>query len=106
MAKLQRVCPRNADANSVTDLDPRSPTTFDNSYFTNLLTNEGLLITDQDLYSTPGSPTIDPVKKFSQNQALFFSHFVYSMNKMGNIDPLTGKNGEIRKNCRKVNNAN
>ncbi|KAL2899926.1 Peroxidase 15 [Bienertia sinuspersici] len=106
MAKLQKICPRNATKKQIANLDPRSPITFDNSYFKNLLTNEGFLITDQNLYSSSGSPTIDLVKKFSDNQSLFFDHFVYSMNKMGNVNPLTGKNGEIRLNCRKVNNAN
>ncbi|KAL2899922.1 Peroxidase 15, partial [Bienertia sinuspersici] len=105
LKELQKLCPRNGDTNPVTDLDPRSPTRFDNSYFKNLQTNEGLLITDQNLWSSPGCPTIDLVKKFSDNQSLFFDHFVYSMNKMININPLTGSNGEIRLNCRKVNKA-
>jgi peroxidase len=35
---------------------------------------------------------------------LFFQHFAQSMVNMGNITPLTGSQGEIRKNCRRLNN--
>nr|GLL33459.1 peroxidase 4-like isoform X3 [Ipomoea trifida] len=43
------------------------------------------------------------VEKYSENPALFNSHFAKAMIKMGNIRPLTGSSGEIRKNCRKAN---
>nr|GMD23889.1 peroxidase family protein [Ipomoea batatas] len=43
------------------------------------------------------------VKKYSKNPALFNSHFARAMIKMGNIRPLTGSCGEIRKNCRIAN---
>nr|GMD25332.1 peroxidase 4-like isoform X5 [Ipomoea batatas]GMD27185.1 peroxidase 4-like isoform X5 [Ipomoea batatas] len=43
------------------------------------------------------------VEKYSENTALFNSHFAKAMIKMGNIRPLTGSSGEIRKNCRKAN---
>lgn len=43
------------------------------------------------------------VKSFALNEELFFEQFAKSMIKMGNIGPLTGLNGEIRKNCRRIN---
>nr|GMD28183.1 peroxidase 4-like isoform X5 [Ipomoea batatas] len=43
------------------------------------------------------------VEKYSENPALFNSHFARAMIKMGNIRPLTGSSGAIRKNCRKAN---
>jgi peroxidase len=43
------------------------------------------------------------VRRFSDNQKDFFRNFATSMIKMGNISPLTGRDGEIRKNCRRVN---
>jgi peroxidase len=43
------------------------------------------------------------VRKYSTDQAAFFHDFAVSMVKLGNIGVLTGKNGEVRLNCRKVN---
>ncbi|KAM0003418.1 putative peroxidase [Helianthus debilis subsp. tardiflorus] len=43
------------------------------------------------------------VKAFAEDDALFFDQFARSMVKMGNINPLTGYNGEVRKNCRIAN---
>ncbi|XP_021723358.1 peroxidase 15-like [Chenopodium quinoa] len=107
LAKLQETCPQNGDRDPETDLDLGSPRIFDNSYFVNLQINVGLLITDQDLYSTSGSPTtVDLVNNYSRNLSMFFDQFVRSMIKMGNINPLTRNNGEIRLNCRRVNNPN
>jgi peroxidase len=51
-----------------------------------------------------GSPaTAGLVKLYAANQDIFFQHFARSMVKMGNVSPLTGGNGEIRSNCRRVN---
>jgi peroxidase len=72
------------------------PNTFENIYFSNLQTNEGLLHSDQELLSTTGEDTIDIVNNFSANQTAFFASFVVSMIKMGNISVLTGIEGEIR----------
>ena len=75
---------------------------FDNSYFKNLLAYKGLLNSDQVLF-TKNAESRELVKKYAYNQELFFQQFAESMIKMGNISPLTGYKGEIRKNCRKVN---
>jgi peroxidase len=44
------------------------------------------------------------VKTYAERNDLFFEQFAKSMVKMGNITPLTGSRGEIRKRCRKINN--
>lgn len=85
------------------NLDLTTPNTFDNNYFTNLQTNEGLLLSDQELFSTSGAATIPIVNNFSSNQTVFFQNFAQSMINMGNISPLTGSSGEIRSNCRRPN---
>ena len=41
--------------------------------------------------------------RFISSQKDFFRNFAASMVKMGNIRPLTGRDVEIRKNCRRVN---
>lgn len=100
---LSTICPENGDGTALTDLDPVTPDGFDKSYFSNLLDNKGLLQSDQELFSTDGSDTIDIVNKFAANETAFFESFVQSMIRMGNISPLTGSDGEIRLNCRVVN---
>ncbi|KAK4839346.1 hypothetical protein QYF36_021222 [Acer negundo] len=76
---------------------------FDNNYFTNLQNNRGLLQSDQELFSTTGADTVAIVNRFAGSLTQFFDTFGESMIKMGNISPLTGNNGEIRTNCRRVN---
>lgn len=85
------------------DLDPVTPDTFDNKYYSNLMSMKGLLGSDQELYSTKGAPTVSIAKAFAYNQNTFFNDFGMSMVRMGNISPLTGSKGQIRKNCRLVN---
>lgn len=83
-------------------LDKVSPANFDNSYFKNLVENMGLLSSDQVLFSS-NDKSRELVKKYAGDQGEFFKQFAESMIKMGNISPLTGSSGEIRKNCRKIN---
>ncbi|KAM7528844.1 hypothetical protein LguiB_032254 [Lonicera macranthoides] len=94
LATLRQSCPNGGNANTVVDLDPETPNGFDNSYFTNLQNNRGLLQSDQELLSTSGS-TVAIVNQFGNSQSAFFTSFARSMINMGNISPLTGKNGEI-----------
>ncbi|KAI4300676.1 hypothetical protein L6164_034025 [Bauhinia variegata] len=105
LATLQQACPQGGNGSSLNNLDPSSPDTFDNNYFSNLVNNRGLLQSDQELFSTNGSATISIVNNFSSNQTAFFQAFARSMINMGNISPLTGSQGEIRSNCRKVNGS-
>ncbi|XP_027349267.1 peroxidase A2-like [Abrus precatorius] len=105
LATLQQSCPQNGSGTTLNNLDPSSPDTFDNNYFKNLLNNQGLLQTDQELFSTNGSATISIVNNFASNQTAFFLAFAQSMINMGNIAPLTGSQGEIRSDCKKVNGS-
>ena len=100
---LRQACPQDSNQASLNNLDPTTPDAFDNNYFTNLQNNRGLLQSDQELFSTQGSDTITIVNNFANSQTEFFDNFGRSMIKMGNISPLTGSNGEIRTNCRRVN---
>ncbi|KAJ9697834.1 hypothetical protein PVL29_007113 [Vitis rotundifolia] len=101
---LSALCPQDGDGTVVANLDPTTPDVFDKNYFSNLQENRGLLQSDQELFSTTGSDTIDIVNLFASNETAFFESFVESMIRMGNISPLTGTEGEIRLDCRKVNN--
>jgi peroxidase len=85
-------------------MDPGSFLSFDNGYFKQLLKKRSLFFSDDTLI-------LDPVNRAyiirqannGGNNTEFFSDFAASMIKMGNIQVLTGTQGEIRKNCALVN---
>ncbi|XP_015089596.1 peroxidase 70-like [Solanum pennellii] len=93
-------CPRSGGNTNLAPLDP-TPALFDSKYFSNLVSKKGLLHSDQALFN--GGQTDNLVKKYSTNLGSFSKDFAESMIKMGNIKPLTGNQGQIRVNCRKVN---
>ncbi|KAB1224593.1 Cationic peroxidase 1 [Morella rubra] len=97
---LKSKCPSNGGDSNLAPLDPTAAC-FDMAYFRNLVEKKGLLHSDQALFS--GGSTDAPVKKYSSNPEAFSQAFAMSMVKMGNIKPLTGTQGEIRMNCRKLN---
>nr|AKN79299.1 peroxidase 6 [Betula platyphylla] len=96
-------CPRPTGSgdNNLVSLDIQTPTCFDNSYYKNLLQKRGLLHSDQQLFN--GGSTDSIVRSYSNSQNSFHFDFAVAMIKMGDIKPLTGSKGEIRKNCRKRN---
>ncbi|XVF20405.1 hypothetical protein REPUB_Repub11eG0195700 [Reevesia pubescens] len=98
-------CPRNSGSgdNIPAPLDVATPLQFDSRYFGGLLQYKGLLHSDQALFSGTGTAADALVRIYSSNTQAFFADFGASMIKMGNLNPLTGTNGEIRRNCRIVN---
>ncbi|KAL2892747.1 Peroxidase 9 [Bienertia sinuspersici] len=102
--ELKSVCPSSGGDNSISPLDYATPKSFDNTYYKLILGGRGLLFTDQQLYSGNHPKLSQLVKSFAEDEKLFFDHFAKSMVKMGSISPLLGTNGEVRKNCRRVNN--
>ncbi|KAF3446366.1 hypothetical protein FNV43_RR11545 [Rhamnella rubrinervis] len=98
-----RVCPRSGGDNNISPLDLASPARFDNTYFKLILLGKGLLTSDEVLLTGNVGNTVSLVKSYAEDENLFSEQFARSMVKMGNINPLTGFNGEVRKNCRRVN---
>ncbi|KAL4297235.1 hypothetical protein GQ457_12G002990 [Hibiscus cannabinus] len=98
--KRRATCPRTGGNNNMAPFDP-TPAKFDTAYFKNLVKQRGLLTSDQVLFN--GGSTDQLVKTYSLNPDIFWNDFAKSMIKMGNIKPLTGKQGQIRVNCRKAN---
>jgi peroxidase len=96
-------CPRTTGSgdNNLAPLDIQTSTRFDNNYYKNLLQKRGLLHSDQQLFN--GGSTDSIVRSYSNGQSSFNSDFVAAIIKMGDNKLLTGSNGEIRKNCRKIN---
>ncbi|XP_057766191.1 peroxidase 72 [Salvia miltiorrhiza] len=100
-AQLRTRCPQSGGDQNLFPLDFVSPTSFDNAYFKNLLSFKGLLSSDQVLV-TKNQESLELVKRYAESKEVFFDQFAKSMVKMGNISPLTGRRGEIRKNCRSM----
>ena len=99
----QSACPRTSGSgdSNLAPLDFETPTVFENNYYKNLVCKKGLLHSDQELFN--GGSTDAQVQSYVSSQSTFFADFVTGMIKMGDITPLTGSNGEIRKNCRRIN---
>lgn len=100
---LKASCPQasgTGDSN-LAPLDTTTPNTFDNAYYSNLLSQKGLLHSDQVLFN--GGSTDNTVRNFASNTAAFSSAFTSAMVNMGNISPLTGTQGQVRLSCSKVN---
>lgn len=107
LSKLKSVCPpiKGSSDNNESAMDYVTPNLFDNSYYQTLLRGEGLINSDQELYSSVFAiETRKLVQKYAENGIAFFEQFAESMVKLGNItNAETYVNGEVRKNCRFVN---
>jgi peroxidase len=101
----QRNCTARQDEGTLVNLDAVTPDVFDNKYYGNLLRGRAPLSSDQVMLSdhVAATTTAPIAHRFSDNQKDFFRNFAASMIKMRNISPLTGRDGEIRKNCHRVN---
>ncbi|KAJ4755046.1 Peroxidase [Rhynchospora pubera] len=97
---LQQLC--SGSNGTLAHLDLSTPATFDNQYYINLLSGDGLLPSDQVLAGGP-SGVLDLVQAYATDQSLFFEDFATSVIRMGRLTSTTGTAGEVRKNCRVVN---
>ncbi|GLJ21982.1 hypothetical protein SUGI_0411720 [Cryptomeria japonica] len=103
MSVLKGICPPSGVDNNLSPLDSVSPVLFDNAYYRNIVNGQGLLTSDQEL-SMHGSITSEIVQRYAGDPLAFWQQFSDSMVKMGNIvNPLTFITGEVRNNCRFVN---
>lgn len=101
---LRSICPKSGRDDELAPLDFQTPARFDNHYYLNILQGKGLLGSDNVLVTQDHEGEIlKQVWAYASDQKLFFASFVKSVIKMGNINTLTGNEGEIRKHCRFVN---
>jgi peroxidase len=102
---LRALCPSNANSSTpiTTATDPSTPAVLDNNYYKLLPLNLGLFFSDNQLRV---NATLNAsVNNFAANETLWKQRFAAAMVKMGNIQVLTGTQGEIRLNCSIVNNG-
>ncbi|CAN6842188.1 unnamed protein product [Brassica oleracea] len=94
VSSLRNTCRNSASA----ALDQSTPLRFDNQFFKQLRKRRGVmqrLATDRQ--------TRGVVARYANKNAFFKRQFVRAMIKMGAVDVLTGRAGEIRRNCRRFN---
>ncbi|KAL6644473.1 hypothetical protein ACP70R_016081 [Stipagrostis hirtigluma subsp. patula] len=99
--QLKQACPPDVGPTMAVNMDPVSPVTFDNLYYTNLVKGLGLFTSDQVLYTDEVTQPI--VEKYAANQTAFFVDFVSAMIKVGRLGVMTGNDGEIRRVCTAFN---
>ncbi|OMO90325.1 Plant peroxidase [Corchorus capsularis] len=106
LAEMRKQCPprlKKGQSDPLVFLNPASGSKyrFSSTYYSRVLTNEAVLGVDQQLLFS------DDTKGITQEFAAGFEDlrksFALSISRMGNIKVLTGKDGEIRKNCRFTN---
>ncbi|KAG8372859.1 hypothetical protein BUALT_Bualt12G0110800 [Buddleja alternifolia] len=100
LQSLQQLCSESDASTTLVDLDHMTPATFDNQYYFNLLSGEGLLGSDQALV-TGNNLTRRVVGSYVDDMGIFFEDFKRAMLKMGSLT--SGEGGEIRRNCRAIN---
>ncbi|KAI3459202.1 hypothetical protein Pfo_015865 [Paulownia fortunei] len=105
LQSLQQLCSESDANTTLADLDHMTPTTFDNQYYVNLLSGEGLLGSDQVLV-TGKDETRSIIESYADDMDAFFEDFKGAMLKMGSLAQENGGSGEIRRNCRAVNQLN
>ncbi|XP_031400651.1 peroxidase 11 [Punica granatum] len=106
LSGLKSTCPAaEGGDDNIAPMDYVSPNVFDNSFYSLLLKNEGLLNSDQEMYSSVlAVQTKGLVRKYAEDSVAFFQQFSDSMVKMGNITNSDSfVNGQVRKNCRFIN---
>lgn len=98
MAQLKRICSGNNDPTAF--LDQGTPFVLDNQFYNQTLFKRGVMQIDQRLASDKSTSGI--VTSFASNNAAFRLRFAKAMIKMGSIEVLVGNAGQIRQNCRVV----
>ncbi|CAA0833914.1 Peroxidase 17 [Striga hermonthica] len=98
--ELDELCPQGGDEEVTGNLDG-TPERFDNRYFSDLVEGRGFLNSDQTLFTS--RETREYVRMFSRDQGEFFRAFVDGMIKLGDLQ--SGRPGEIRRDCRVVNDG-
>ncbi|KAL5547046.1 hypothetical protein UlMin_006733, partial [Ulmus minor] len=102
VSKLKQICGTTSSSTDPTVLlDQDTSFVFDNQFYNQIRVKKGILQIDQEL--TLDSSTTGIVFGFASNNTSFGESFINAMVKMGSIEVLVGKAGEIRKNCRVFN---
>lgn len=81
--------------------DRATPMILDNMYYKHLLARKGLLLVDQQLADDPRTKPF--VAKMAADNDYFHDRFAAALLTMSQNSPLTGDQGEVRRDCRFIN---
>ncbi|XP_031477105.1 peroxidase 21-like [Nymphaea colorata] len=101
---LRKRCPSpTPDLNAVVYArnDRETPMILDNMYYKNVLNHKALLLVDEELIYN--NVTLQYVQKMAMDNNYFREQFSRALLIMSEHNPLTGNEGEIRKDCRFIN---
>ncbi|KAM0933898.1 putative peroxidase [Dioscorea sansibarensis] len=97
---LQQLC--TGGSSTLATLDLTTPATFDNNYYSNILSGQGLLPSDQALVTDDADIAL-LVEAYALDPFAFFDDFTKAMVNMGRLGTAGENSGEVRKNCRFIN---
>ncbi|KAK4751289.1 hypothetical protein SAY87_004771 [Trapa incisa] len=104
-SKMSKLCPPRSKGqpDPLVNLNQKTGSNyrFLSSYYSEILSHRGVFHLDNDLFK--GNDTLQIVQEFAAGFEDFRRSFALSMSRMGNIGVLTGKQGEIRRDCRFTN---
>ncbi|CAL5391274.1 unnamed protein product [Camellia sinensis] len=101
IAHLKSKC-KPTDTATFVNLSPRSTHKFEPNYYTLVAKRRGLFQSDSALLTDSTTKAYIQLQAASKGST-FMKDFGESMVKMGQIGVLTGKSGEIRKQCNRIN---
>lgn len=96
-AQLLQKCPATPSPSTLIVNDLKTPTVFDNAFYSNIELGRGLFHSDAVLFADPRSRSF--VQQFAQDQNSFFSSWAESFLKLSLVGVKTGSQGEVRKQC-------
>ena len=99
-SSLEAKCPPHTTIDDIVGMDATSPFTFDTNYYKGLVSNRGLLFSDQTLATHP--ITAHAINQLATSSPdLFFQNFVNSMINLGNV--ISDSPGNVRRVCNAFN---
>ncbi|OMO64779.1 Plant peroxidase [Corchorus olitorius] len=101
-ALLRFHCPTKFPLTNLTVVpNDKTPLTFDNQYFRDVLIGKGLFTIDSSISRDPRTSPI--VRKFAADVNYFFHVFSSAFVKLSSANVLTKGKGEVRRKCNQVN---
>ncbi|KAJ3698135.1 hypothetical protein LUZ61_001840 [Rhynchospora tenuis] len=100
---LQGECPQNATVNGVVPQDYATPNVLDVQYYTDVLNNKVLFFSDYSLSTDPVAKTTMQLYSTDVLNVLWRPKFIAAMQKLGQVQVLTGTQGQIRTTCGAIN---